>query len=75
MSIKLDGLTLFTVPLLLEPQEELLEQICISPIITVDELLAAGVLDKAGTRASRTTSTENPDQIPIDFSEGDNLQT
>ncbi|MGG6295536.1 type ISP restriction/modification enzyme [Leptolyngbya sp. AN02str] len=60
----------------LEPiQEELLEQICTSPIITVDELRSAGVLNRAGTRASRTKSTENPDQISIDFSGGDSLQT
>lgn len=60
----------------LEPiQKELLDQICASPTITVDELQSAGALDKAGTRASRTTSTENSDQISLDFSANNSLQT
>lgn len=60
----------------LEPiQKELLDQICASPTITVDELQSAGALDKVGTRASRTTSTENSDQISFDFSADNSLQT
>jgi hypothetical protein len=60
----------------LEPiQEELLEQICMSPLITVDELRSAGALDKAAARSSRTTSGESSGQISLNLLTDDSFQT
>lgn len=53
----------------LEPlQADLLEQICSSPTISADELKDSGALDKLLPKPNRSVSTDNPDQITIDFS-------
>jgi len=53
----------------LEPaQADLLEQICSTPVITVNELSTSGVLDKSAAGLNRAGAAGNPDQLPLNLS-------